>query len=51
MGKDTVCRIEESKHPDKKRPAIEFINAVFNPPERFEDMVDKIGCCECKEVR
>jgi hypothetical protein len=49
IGKDTVCRIEESKHPEK--PAIEFISDVFNPPERFEDMVDKIGCCECKEVR
>jgi hypothetical protein len=43
MGKDIVCRIEENKHP--KKPAIEFINDVFSPPERF-DM-----SCECKEVR
>jgi hypothetical protein len=40
MGRDTVCRVEESKCP--KKPAIEFINEVFNPTERF-DMVDKIG--------
>jgi hypothetical protein len=50
MGKETVCRIEENKHP-KKKPAIEFISDVFNPPERFDDTIDKIGCCECKEVR
>jgi hypothetical protein len=40
MGKDTICRVEESKCP--KKPAIEFINEVFNLTERF-DMVDKIG--------
>jgi hypothetical protein len=34
MGKDTVCRIEENKHP--KKPAIEFINDVFNPVEKLE---------------
>jgi hypothetical protein len=45
VGKDTVCRVEENKHPEKK-PAIEFINDVFNPAERF-DMIDKIGC-KCK---
>jgi hypothetical protein len=50
MGKDTVCRIEENKHP--KKPAIEFISNIFNPPKRFDDIaIDKIGCCECKEVR
>ena len=49
MGKDTVCRVEESKRP--KKPAIEFINDVFNPAERF-DMVDKIGCeCKGEEMR
>ena len=42
MGKDTVCRVEESKHPEKK-PAIEFINGIFNPAERFEDMTGKMG--------
>jgi hypothetical protein len=34
MGKDTVCRIEENKHP--KVTAIEFINDVFNPLEKLE---------------
>jgi hypothetical protein len=33
MGKDTVCRVEESKCP--KKPVIEFINGIFNPPERL----------------
>ena len=51
MGKDTVCRIEENKHP-KKKPAIEFISDVFNPPERFDDSTDKIGCeCKGEEIR
>ena len=47
MGKDTVCRVEENKHP-KKKPAIEFISDVFNTPERFDDTIDKIGY-ECKD--
>jgi hypothetical protein len=34
MGKDTVCRVEENKHP--KKPAIEVINDVFNPTESIE---------------
>jgi hypothetical protein len=34
MGKDTVCRIEERKHPAKKT-AIEFINDTFNPYEHL----------------
>ena len=32
---NTVCRLEERKHPDEK-PAIEFINDTFNPSGRFE---------------
>jgi hypothetical protein len=44
--RDTPCHT--SKHPEEK-PAIEFINDVFNPAERY-DMVDKMGS-ECKEVR
>jgi hypothetical protein len=35
MGKDTVCRLEERKHPAEK-PAIEFVNDIFNPLDRFE---------------
>jgi hypothetical protein len=35
MGKDTVCRLEERKHPANK-PAIEFINEIFNPLDRIE---------------
>jgi hypothetical protein len=37
MGKDTVCRIEERKHPSTS--PIEFINDVFNPVERVEKQV------------
>jgi hypothetical protein len=37
MGKDTVCRVEERKHPNQS--AIEFINDVFNPFERVEKQV------------
>ncbi|MGC1927390.1 MAG: hypothetical protein WA667_00320 [Candidatus Nitrosopolaris sp.] len=40
MGKDTVCRLEERKHPHK--PAIDFINDVLNPLEIFEKMVSEI---------
>lgn len=36
-GKDTVCRIEERKHPNQ--PAIDFINHVFNPIERVENQI------------
>jgi hypothetical protein len=32
---NTVCRLEDRKHPDEK-PAIEFINDTFNPSCRFE---------------
>ena len=35
MGKDTVCRVEENKHPKKR--AVEFINDVFNFQEKVED--------------
>jgi hypothetical protein len=37
MGKDTVCRIEERKHPNQY--AIDFINDVFNPFERVETQI------------
>ncbi len=37
MGKDTVYRVEERKHPHT--PAIDVINDVLNPLERFEKMV------------
>ncbi|MGA9154416.1 MAG: hypothetical protein WBZ36_27855 [Candidatus Nitrosopolaris sp.] len=40
MGKDTVYRVEERKHPQK--PTIDFINDVLNPLERFEKMVSEI---------
>lgn len=36
MGKHTVCRLEERKHPTTKRPSIEFVNDIFNPSDRFE---------------
>jgi len=34
MGRDTVCRVEEERHPN--RPAIEAICDIFNPYERIE---------------
>jgi len=34
MGKETVSRVEESLHPNK--PALEFINNIFNPMEKVE---------------
>ena len=43
MGIDTVCRVEEEKHPDKT--AIEAINEIFNPYEGVEKQLaeqDKI---------
>jgi hypothetical protein len=41
MGKDTICRIEENKHP--KLGAIEFINYVFNPLEKLEGYLKEYG--------
>lgn len=41
MGKDTVCRIEERKHPIGSS-AIESINEIFNPYERFESNLVEI---------
>jgi hypothetical protein len=35
MGKDTICRVEETKHPKKNKPVIEAINDIFNPNEKF----------------
>jgi hypothetical protein len=37
MGKDTVYRVEERKHPHK--PAIDFINDIFNPMEKVEKQI------------
>jgi hypothetical protein len=33
MGKDTVCRVEESFHPASEKSAIEAISDIFNPAE------------------
>jgi hypothetical protein len=35
MGKDTVCRVEETKHP--KKPVIEAITEIFNPNQKLEN--------------
>jgi hypothetical protein len=48
MGKDTVCRVEERKHPNQS--AIEFINDVFNPVERVEKQIAEQGR-ELSEIR
>jgi hypothetical protein len=42
MGKDTICRVEERKHSVDK-PAVESINGVFNPVERFAAQLDEIN--------
>lgn len=36
MGKNTVCRIEERTHPTTNKPAIAFIDDIFNPSNSFE---------------
>jgi hypothetical protein len=41
MGKDTVCRVEESCNQNK--PAIQAINEIFNPFNRFENQITEIG--------
>lgn len=41
LGKDTVCRVEENKHP--RRPAIEFINEAFNPIESIQTYLREIS--------
>jgi len=37
MGKETVCRVEESLHP--KESALETINDIFNPMEKVEKQI------------
>ncbi|MGC1930685.1 MAG: hypothetical protein WA667_17080 [Candidatus Nitrosopolaris sp.] len=39
MGKDTVYRIEERKHPHK--PPLDFINDVLNPVEKVEKLISE----------
>ena len=41
MGKDTICRVEETKHP--KKSAIEAITEILNPFNRFEKQIAEIG--------
>jgi hypothetical protein len=41
LGKDTVCRVEESKQPKKR--AVEFINDVLNPMEKIERQLSGIS--------
>ncbi|HXP51857.1 MAG TPA: hypothetical protein VN922_18010, partial [Bacteroidia bacterium] len=38
MGKETVCRVEESLHP--KKSTLETINDIFNPMEKIEKMLN-----------
>ncbi len=45
MREDTVCRIEESRHPNKS--AIEVINDQFNPVERIERKIAQIHSMIC----
>jgi hypothetical protein len=41
MGKNTVCRVEERKHPHK--PAVDFISDVFNPLEKVEKIISEFN--------
>jgi hypothetical protein len=47
MGKNTVYRIEERKHPHK--PAVDFINDVFNPMEKIEKLISELVRKELKQ--
>ena len=40
MGKETVCRVEESLHP--KKSVLETINDIFNPMEKVERQVAEL---------
>jgi hypothetical protein len=37
MGKETVCRVEESLHP--KKSALQTITDIFNPVEKVEKQI------------
>jgi argonaute-like protein implicated in RNA metabolism and viral defense len=39
MGKDTVYRVEERKHPHQSH--LDFINDVFNPVEKVEKLISE----------
>ena len=41
LDKYTVCRVEENKQP--RKPAIEFINEIFNPMERIDKRLNDIS--------
>jgi hypothetical protein len=49
MGKDTVYRVEERKHPHKL--AIDVINDVLNPLENFEKLVSELVRKELKRTQ
>jgi hypothetical protein len=49
MGKDTVYRIEERKHPHK--PPLDFINDVFNPLEKVEKLLSEFRDEQKSEFR
>lgn len=41
LGKDTICRVEESIQP--KKPVVEFLNDIFNPLERIQNQLTGIS--------
>ena len=46
MGKDTVCRVEESLNPKQNKPpasAIQTITDIFNPFNRIENQIAEIS--------
>ncbi|MGB6527641.1 MAG: hypothetical protein WBF33_05990 [Candidatus Nitrosopolaris sp.] len=47
--RDMVYRVEERKHPHK--PAIDFINDLLNPIEKFEKLVSELVRKELKQTQ
>jgi hypothetical protein len=39
MGRDTVYRVEERKHPNQS--ALDFINDIFNPYEKVDKLISE----------
>jgi hypothetical protein len=43
IGKDTVCRVEQSVGSSPKISAIETINNIFNPVQKVQKQIEGIG--------
>ena len=43
MGKDSVCRVEESKVFTAKKSPIDVIHNIFNPNEKLENEITEMN--------